>query len=143
MVARLLFWIFVSEMNIPICLCYLSLGLYPWSNPSLCEICRRCVKCVNDMENLPTGDLFFVRSRQAGIVKMKCCIGDHDQRSFTLGKIKILYAVEIRFLNNKILMDYTHQTLILPLVEWLRLYKYVILLLVEPVLKHETAYCYS
>lgn len=30
-------------------------------------------------------------------------------------------------------MDYTHQTLILPLVEWLRLYKYVILLLVEPV----------
>lgn len=35
-------------------------------------------------------------------------------------------------------MDYTHQTLILPLVEWLRLYKYVILLLVEPVLKHET-----
>lgn len=36
-------------------------------------------------------------------------------------------------MNNKILMDYTHQTLILPLVEWLRLYKYVILLLVEPV----------
>lgn len=30
-------------------------------------------------------------------------------------------------------MDYAHQTLILPLVEWLRLYKYVILLLVEPV----------
>lgn len=30
-------------------------------------------------------------------------------------------------------MDYTHQTLILPLVEWLRLYNYVILLSVEPV----------
>ena len=30
-------------------------------------------------------------------------------------------------------MDYTHQTLILPLVELLKLYKYVILLLVEPV----------
>lgn len=64
---------------------------------------------------------------------MKCCIGDYNQRSFTLGKMKILYAVEIRFLNNKILMDYTHQTLILPLVELLKLYKYVILLLVEPV----------
>lgn len=30
-------------------------------------------------------------------------------------------------------MDYTHKTLILPSVEWLRLYKYAILLLVEPV----------
>lgn len=49
----------------------------------------------------------------------------------------------MRFLNNKILMDYTHKTLILPLVEWLKLYKCVILLLVEPVLKHETAYGFS
>ena len=48
----------------------------------------------------------------------------------------------MRFLNNKILMDYTHQTLILPWVEWLKLYKYVILLLVEPVLKHQTAHCF-
>ena len=65
MVARLLFWIFVFEMNIPICLCYLSLVLCPWSNPSLCDICRRCVKCANDMENLLTKELSFVRSRQA------------------------------------------------------------------------------
>lgn len=49
----------VLKKNIPICLCYLSFGLCPWSNASLCEICRRCVKCVNDMENLPTEDLFF------------------------------------------------------------------------------------
>lgn len=69
---------------------------------------------------------------------MKFCIGGYDRRSFTLGKMKILYAVEIRFSNNKILMDYTHKTLILPLVEWLRLYKYVILLSVEPDLIHET-----
>ena len=60
-----------------------------------------------------------------------------------LEKIIILKADEMRFLNNKILMDYTHQTLILPLVELLKLYKYVILLLVEPVLKHQTAYCFS
>ena len=49
----------------------------------------------------------------------------------------------MRFLNNKILMDFTHQTLILPLVELVKLYKYVILLSVEPVLKHQTAYCFS
>lgn len=61
-VAGSLFRIFVFEMNIPICLFYLSLGLCPWSNPSLCEICRRCVKCVNDMENLPTEDLLFAWS---------------------------------------------------------------------------------
>lgn len=74
---------------------------------------------------------------------MKCCIGDYDERSFTIGKIKIIKTVEMRFLNNKILMDYTHQTLILPLVELVKLYKYVILLLVEPVLKHWTAYCFT
>lgn len=72
----------VLKMNIPICSCYLSLGLRAWSNPSLCEIRRRCVKCVNDMENLPTEDLLFVRSWQAGTVKMKYCIGGDDERSF-------------------------------------------------------------
>ena len=101
------------------------------------------MKSVNDMENLPTEGFSFVRSRQVVNVKMKCCIGGHDQRSFTLGKIKILQAVEIRFLNNKILIDYTHQALILPLVELVKLYKYVILLLVEPVLKHETHIVFS
>ena len=39
-------------------------------------------------------------------------------------------------------MDYAHQTLILPLVEWLRLYKYVILLLGEPVFEARNAYCF-
>jgi hypothetical protein len=43
------------------------------------------------MENLPTDDLSFVRSWQAGTVKMKYCIGGDDERSFaTYGKIRIL-----------------------------------------------------
>ena len=90
MVARLLFWIFVFEMNIPICLLLSFSYFVPLCNPSLCEIYRRCVKWVNDMENLPTEDLSFVRSWQAGNVKMKCCIGGHDERSLRLEKIKIL-----------------------------------------------------
>lgn len=60
MVAGLLFRIFVFwKWIFRFVCCCLSLVLCTWRNPSLCEICRRCVKCVNDMENLPTGDLFL------------------------------------------------------------------------------------
>lgn len=40
-------------------------------------------------------------------------------------------------------MDYAHQTLILLLVELLKLYNYVILLLVEPVFETRSAYYFS
>ena len=70
MVAGFLFRIFVFwKWIFRFVCCCLSLVLCPWSNPSLCEICRRCVKSDNDMESLPTEELSFVRRDKSWTLK--------------------------------------------------------------------------